>query len=284
METSTGRFFDYEGFKHDIPIVVRAMDNVVDLALYPLPQQREEALAKRRMGLGVTGVANALEALGYPYGSEPYINAQSRVLEILRDEAYRASVELSKEKVPFPLYNPEYLDSRFVQTLPKDIGNGIYKYGIRNSHLTSIAPTGTISLAADNVSSGIEPVFAMEQERTIINEDGVTTRTVQLRDYGLERFGVRGRTVDEVAVEDHVNVLCSAQRYIDSAISKTCNIGSSVTFEQFKSVYIRAYESGAKGCTTFRADGKRFGILKKVESEEAQACYYDPSTGTKSCE
>lgn len=284
--SANGRFFDYEEFKADIPAVVRAMDNVVDVALYPLPEQESEAKNKRRMGLGVTGAANAIEALGYPYASEGYIEEQTKILTVLRDECYRASVELAKEKGAFPLFDrTAYTEGDFIMTLPKDIQVDIDKVGIRNSHLLSIAPTGTISLSADNVSSGIEPVFAYDQIRSIINEDGITSRLVELQDFGLKVFGTKGKTVDELSVNEHIDVLCAAQKLVDSAISKTCNVGDDVNFEDFKAVYMKAFEGGSKGCTTFRAAGKRFGILiKKEEVEvEAIACYIDPETGERTC-
>lgn len=280
------RSFDFEEFRADIPAVVRAMDNVVDYAMYPLRQQQAEAKSKRRMGLGVTGAANAIEALGPAYASSDYIEVQNDILKTLLCETYRASIQLAREKGPFPLFDrSKFLEGEFVKTLPDDIQQGIYDHGIRNSHLTSIAPTGTISLTADNISSGIEPVFAYEQSRTIINEDGVTSREVILQDFGVQQLGVKGRTADELDVEDHVDVLCAAQKYVDSAISKTCNVGESVSFDRFKDVYVRAYRGGAKGCTTFRASGKRFGILRKIESttDEPIACTFDPATGARSC-
>jgi ribonucleoside-diphosphate reductase alpha chain len=284
VDTPSGREFNYDLFRRDIPVVVRAMDNVVDRAIYPLPQQEAEAKAKRRMGLGITGAANAIESLGFPYGTDGYVAVQGMILRTLRDECYKASVELAKEKGAFPLFDrAKYVSGEFVMTLPTDIQRSISSDGIRNSHLLSIAPTGTISLSADNVSSGIEPVFAYKTERTIINEDGVSTRTVQIEDYGYKYFGVCGRTVDDLGVDEHVRVLTAAQTYIDSAISKTCNVSDDVTFEQFKDVYWKAYEGGAKGCTTFRAAGKRFGILKAVKEDEAVACTIDPMTGAKSC-
>lgn len=278
--------FDFEAFRSDIPGVHRAMDNVVDRATYPLGQQREEAFDKRRMGLGVTGAANALEALGHEYASDAYIDAQSRVLCTLRDDLYRASALIAAEKGPFPLFEKEpFLDGKFAQTLPDDIRDLIAEHGLRNSHLTSIAPTGTISLTADNISSGIEPVFSYEQQRTIINDDAVTTRDVKLVDYGVQEFGVRGRTADSLSVEEHVDVLIAAQQYVDSAISKTCNVGEEVIFERFKDVYMRAWQGGAKGCTTFRAAGKRFGILNAVPSASpADSCTFDPGTGKRTCE
>lgn len=290
--------FDYEQLKHDIPYVVRAMDNVVDRATYPLPEQEQEAHNKRRMGLGVTGVANAIEALGYEYGSDEFLAELEKILTIIRDGCYKASVELAIEKGPFPLYEEKFLDSDFAQTLPGNIRELISKHGIRNSHLLSIAPTGTISLTADNVSSGIEPVFSHYYDRTIQTFDG--PRIERVEDYGYRVFGVKGKTANELSVFDHVKVLCLASKYVDSACSKTCNVGDEVSWDDFKNVYMEAYMGGASGCTTFRAAGKRYGILNasavedvaeepEVEDnsdfvDEGGACYYDPTTGRKECE
>jgi ribonucleoside-diphosphate reductase alpha chain len=291
--------FDYEKLKADIPHVVRAMDNVVDRAVYPLPAQEKEAKDKRRMGLGVTGVANAIEALGFPYGSPEFIDTMEEIMRTIRDGCYRASIDLAKEKGPFPLYSHALLDSDFAQTLPSDIRYDIGEYGIRNSHLLSVAPTGTISLSADNVSSGIEPVFSHYYDRTIQTFDG--PRVERVEDYGVREFGVKGMAADALSVFDHVRVLNLASKYVDSACSKTCNVGDDVTWEQFKDVYMQAYDGGSSGCTTFRASGKRFGILNASTSEDAAietvvevdafvdekeggACYHDPATGLRTCE
>ena len=161
-------YFDFPQFKKDIPEVVRAMDNVVDRTIYPLKEQEDEARNKRRMGLGVTGLANTGEILGYSYGSNEFLNWAEKVFACLRDNTYRASARLAAEKGPFPLYKEEYLKSNFVRTLPQSVKQEIRKNGIRNSHLTSFAPTGTISLVADNVSGGIEPVFSHSYERTCL--------------------------------------------------------------------------------------------------------------------
>ena len=273
-------FFDYEAFKADIPGVVRAMDNVVDRALYPLPQQEAEAKAKRRMGIGITGTANALELMGLPYGSVWYIEEQEKILTALRDEAYRASALLAQEKGAFPLYDTRYMASPFVNTLPAPIQELIAEHGIRNSHLLSIAPTGTISLSADNISSGIEPVFAHEYERTMLTEEG--SQTYRVTDYAYREHGLRGRTADELSPEEHVAVLISAQRFVDSSVSKTCNVGADVSWERFKDIYMQAWKGGAKGCTTFRAAGMRYGILNKIEPE-GEACHIDPVSGERSC-
>jgi ribonucleoside-diphosphate reductase alpha chain len=290
--------FNMNQLRNDIPHVVRAMDNVVDRATYPLKEQEEEAKSKRRMGLGVTGVANAIEALGFEYGSDRFLQTLEEIMGVIRNVAYRTSVELAIEKGAFPLYNNQYLESDFAKTLPDDIRNLIADHGIRNSHLLSVAPTGTISLSADNVSSGIEPVFSHYYDRTIQTFDG--PRTERVEDYGYRVFNVKGKTADELSVFDHVKVLNVASRFVDSACSKTCNVGSDVTWEEFKQVYMDAYDGGASGCTTFRAAGKRYGILNASASEdiveedpveetqdfvdEGGACYFDPATGLRQCE
>lgn len=295
----TGYLFDFDALATDIPSVVRAMDNVVDRATYPLPAQEKEAKDKRRMGLGVTGVANAIEALGHEFGSKEFMDVLEKIMMTIRDGCYRASVELAIEKGPFPLYDDALLDSGFAKTLPNEIYDLILKHGIRNSHLLSVAPTGTISLSADNVSSGIEPVFSHFYDRTIQTFDG--PRVERIEDYGYRDFGVKGKTADELSVFDHVAVLNLASHYVDSACSKTCNVGDDVTWEEFKAVYMAAYDGGSSGCTTFRASGKRYGILNAATSEdvveepvedpdstvdekEGGACYFDPSTGLRSCE
>ena len=278
-------FVDIEAFKADIPGVVRMMDNVIENTKYPLPEQEQEEHNKRRMGLGITGVANAIEACGHEYASDDYLRIQSKILRTLRDEAYRASVELAKEKGPFKEFvADEYMKGEFIKTLPKDIQESIRVHGIRNALLLSIAPTGTISLSADNVSSGIEPVFALKATRQIITDNG--PELFEVDDYGYLHFGVKGKTADECTAQEHIKVLCEAQKYIDSACSKTCNVGDDVTWDEFKDLYMQAYDGGAKGCTTFRAAGKLMGILTKREEsveEEGTACYIDPATGNKSC-
>jgi ribonucleoside-diphosphate reductase alpha chain len=280
-----GGGFDWSQFRLDIPAVVRAMDNVVDRALYPLPQQAEEARSKRRMGLGITGLANAAEAMGYMYGTPEFLGFEADVLDTLRDESYMASAMIAKDKGSFPLYDKaKYLQGQFVCTIREDVRAAIARHGIRNSHLTSIAPTGTISLCADNVSSGIEPVFAYAFDRTVVEADGPRIETV--RDYGHRVFGVNGKTCDQVTVDEHVAVLTTAAKRVDSAVSKTCNVPSDITWDDFGAVYTAAWAGGAKGCTTFRLGGKRSGILKAKEPEEkpASACRIDPVTGRHECE
>ena len=296
-----GERFDFTQFKKDIPHIIRAMDNVIDRTIYPLKAQSDEAKNKRRMGLGVTGLANAGEMLGHPYGSEGFMSWAEKVFACLRDNAYRASAALAAEKGAFPLYREQYLKGNFIRTLPASVKKEIRKHGIRNSHLTSIAPTGTISLVSDNVSGGIEPVFSHYYDRTIQTFEGPKVERVS--DYAYAR-GVEGRKADDITVLEHLEVLALAQHYVDSACSKTCNVGNDVTYEEFKDVYYKAWEMGCKGITTFRAAGKRYGILQTVESEEeekgqvesvaqevgteedangATACFIDPTTGQREC-
>ncbi len=281
-------YFDYALFRKDINTVVRAMDNVIDSALYPLEQQRKEALDKRRMGIGVTGLANCLEALGAPYGTTKFNKYMSDILIILRDECYEASIDLAVDKGAFPLFDRDkYLAGNFIKSLPEKIRNSIHKYGIRNSHLLSIAPTGTISLTADNISSGIEPVYSYSYDRVIQTFSGPIKEAVF--DYGWYVLAVKGRLTDNISAQEHVSVLINAQKYIDSAVSKTCNIGDDVSFDEFKDIYMTAYNGGAKGCTTFRKAGKRFGIFSSAEgtteyiNDEDEVCSIDETTGQKTC-
>lgn len=302
-----GWAFNWDQLRADIPHVVRAMDNVVDRAIYPLPEQRQEALNKRRMGLGVTGLANTAEAMGMPYGSPSFLEWQDALLLFITHYTYWASVDLAKEKGAFPLFDAErYCAGQFIRTLDSDLQAAIRKHGIRNSHLTSIAPTGTISLAADNVSSSIEPVYRWHQERTVLMDSG--KQTIDLYDYGFAKLGVRGRrtSMGEVSAAEHVAVLTTAQRHVDSAVSKTVNCDKSMPWEDFKGIYLAAYEGGAKGCTTFNKDGKRAGLFRETpepadllfpgdnalamqgvvgaDADGGMSCEFDPATGRRSCE
>lgn len=281
-----GWTFDYDQLKADIPYVVRAMDNVVDRARYPLPEQEAEAKNKRRMGLGVTGLANAGEALGHSYGSPEFLDWMETVLETIAVESYRASALLAKEKGAFPLCDERIGDAPFIKKLPQDVQDLIEDYGLRNSHLTSIAPTGTISLTADNISSGCEPVFSYVTQRPVNTPSG--QELVEVEDYGLSVFGVRGKTADQVTAQEHIAVLTTAQKWVDSAVSKTCNMDGSMSWEDFKALYMTAWEGGAKGCTTFNIDGKRMALLtgKKTEDmddRQGESCQIDPVTGRREC-
>lgn len=302
FEDEGTRSFDYPQLLKDIPHVVRAMDNIHDNTLFPLEEQAEESRQKRRMGLGVTGLANAIEALGFSYGSERFLEVAEEIFTHIRNEVYRASVQLAAEKGAFPALDKEkYLKSPFIQRLPEVIQEGIRNYGIRNSHLLSFAPTGTISLTADNVSGGIEPVFSHEFDRTIQTEEGPVVERVQ--DYAVREFGIYGKKAAECTADDHLNVLALATKYVDSAVSKTINVDPSMPWEEFKGIYVKAWEMGCKGATTFNSGGKRYGILNDTAAEEKEeskvehaieeanaeaeeavkACFIDPATGQKEC-
>lgn len=276
--------FDFNLLRHDIPHVIRSMDNVIDRASYPLLAQRFEARNKRRMGIGVTGLANTIEATGFKYGSKEFIEREEEILDLIRIESYRASSNLAREKGPFPMFDRDrYLQGKFIVGLPADVKDSIAKSGIRNSHLTSIAPTGTISLTADNISSGIEPVFSYNTEVTVMEFDG--PRSDVLTDYGLRKFGVRGKTSADVTIDEHLDVLVTAATRVDSAVSKTLNIPSETSWEDFKQVYSRAWAAGVKGCTTYRMGGKRGGVrVSKDENTSEAVCRIDEKTGRKECE
>lgn len=284
-------YFDWEQFKKDIPPIIRMMDNVIDNTIYPLPEQEAEAKSKRRMGIGIMGFANASAFLGYDYGSDASLLFLTEVLATLRDYAYRTSVELAKEKGAFPAFDEEkYPQGQFIKTLPLDLQADIATYGIRNSHLLSIAPTGTISLWAGNVSSGIEPVFELRYNRNVYMPDG-TIKKFQLEDYAYDRWGIQDKTSGDISVDQHVSVLNVASNLVDSACSKTANIGDDITFDEFKEVYRKAYEGGASGCTTyrpaaFRMEGDvRGAVLERIEEEdivEGAACFIN-EYGEREC-
>jgi len=278
-----GFAFDFAQFEADIPVVVRAMDNIHDIAKFPLPEQRTESHNKRRMGLGYTGLANAGELCGNAYGSEGFLKWSDRVMKTLRDCVYHASIDLAAEKGSFPALDKEkYCLGGFIKTLPKVIRERIQKHGIRNSHLLSIAPTGTLSLTADNVSSGAEPVFAHEYSRIIQSFDGPETEVVQ--DWAYREHGLKGRTATECTAQEHLAVLALATKYVDSAVSKTINVDPNMPWEEFTDVYMQAWEMGCKGVTTFNPSGKRFGILNASPTDKPEACFIDEATGSKTCE
>lgn len=299
-----GYYIDFDQLEADIPHVVRAMDNVVDRAKYPLVEQEAEAKNKRRMGIGQTGLANAIEAMGHPYGTEGFLRVEDKVGAFINRHAYIASAHLAAEKGAFPLYDARYPEGAFIKSLDQDVQDLIRRFGIRNSHLTSIAPCGTISMSADNISSSIEPVYKWEQERLVFMEGG--QQRVKLHDYAFANLRVRGRrtSMGEVTAQQHVDVLTTAQRHVDSAVSKTVNCDGSMPWEDFKAIYDDAYLGGAKGCTTFNSGGKRAGLFLETQEPsdlpfpedssvamagfqtagDGPTCEWDPATGRRSCE
>jgi ribonucleoside-diphosphate reductase alpha chain len=262
---------DLDRLKALVPDCVRMMDNVVDISQFPLPQQKEEAAQKRRIGLGVTGLADALILCGLRYGSAAAVAAAEEWLGLIEREAYLASAALAAEKGAFPLYDRErYLKGETVAGLDREVRAAIAKDGIRNALLTSVAPTGTISLFADNVSSGIEPVFSFRHTRSVLAPDG-TRREEEVSDYAYRLFRrLRGETaplpdyfVDAQGLtpEDHLVMQAAVQKHIDSSISKTINLPAEIAFEHFKDVYAQAYALGCKGCTTYRPNEVTGAVL-----------------------
>ncbi|MBN2741786.1 MAG: adenosylcobalamin-dependent ribonucleoside-diphosphate reductase [Rhodobacteraceae bacterium] len=260
-----------------VRLAIRMMDNVVDASRFPLPQQEEEARNKRRIGLGVTGLADALLMLGLRYGS-PEAAAQTEAwMKLIARASYLASVDLAKEKGAFPLFDAEkYLASGNMMQMDEDVRAAIAKHGIRNALLTSIAPTGTISLYAGNVSSGIEPVFAYAYTRKVLQPDGSRTEE-EVVDYAVQMWrDLKGDAplpdhfvnAQTLAPLDHVRMQAAAQKWIDSSISKTINCPEDIAFEDFKSVYMEAWDSGCKGCTTYRPNDVTGSVLSVSEGSE----------------
>lgn len=267
--------FDFDAFSRSVALQVRALDNVLDLTDWPLPQQRREAMAKRRIGVGFTGLADALVMLGLRY-DEPAGRAMARrIAECMRDTAYRASVSLAVEKGPFPLFDAESVlaEGTFASRLPEDIRKIIRAHGLRNSHLLSVAPTGSVSIAfADNTSSGIEPAFSwryVRKMRAVAGADAVRSHAVQ--DHAFRLYAALGGDTTklppafvhalEISPEDHIAMVAAVQPYIDASIAKTVNLTADCAFEDFKKLHRLAWASGLKGLTTYRPNAIREPVL-----------------------
>jgi ribonucleoside-diphosphate reductase alpha chain len=269
-------------------IAVRFLDAVIDVSRYPLPAQEHEAKSKRRIGLGLTGLADALIMLGERYGSSASLQLAADWMSTIQSAAYRASAELAAEKGPFPLFNANhFLAASNPARLSPDLRQLIATNGIRNGCLTSIAPTGTISLLAGNVSSGIEPVFDFRYSRRVLGPTGTPHNEI-VEDYAHARF--REMTGAEPAVgsttspwvratqlspDDHLAMQSALQPHVDSAISKTINCPEDIAPEAFANIYIQAHDLGLKGCTTFRPNAVTGSILSQlpapIESAPAKA-------------
>jgi ribonucleoside-diphosphate reductase alpha chain len=271
---------DVDALNELVALAVRMMDNVVDASKFPLEAQAREAQAKRRIGLGVTGLADALLMLGLRYGSDEAARQTEDWLHAIARAAYLASVQLAKEKGAFPLFDADaFLASGAMAQMDEDVRAAIREHGIRNALLTSIAPTGTISLYAGNVSSGIEPVFAYAYNRKVLQKDGTRTEE-EVVDYAVqmwrEKFGDRDLpeyfvNAQTLAPLEHVKMQAAAQKWVDSSISKTINCPEDITFEAFKDVYMEAYETGCKGCTTYRPNEVTGSVLSVSEEKASDA-------------
>ena len=253
--------FRWQALDEVVPLAVRLLDNVIELSRFPLAAQARQARGTRRIGLGITGLADALIMLGLKYDSDDAREFAARVMRHLCHGAYRASVSLAREKGAFPwLDKARYLQAPFIKDLPEDIRDGIERFGIRNSHLIAIAPTGTISLLANNISSGLEPVFDFSYRRRVQEEDG-TCREHEVEDYAWHLWHAEhpGSVLPaafinarELSPKAHIQMQAAVQPYVDNAISKTINIPEDFAFEAFQDIYRYAYDQGLKGCTTFR--------------------------------
>lgn len=294
---------DEEELERVVAVAVRMMDNVVDVSRFPLEQQAIEAKGKRRIGLGVTGLASALALAGITYGSPDAVKFTRKMMKLVSVAAYRASCDLAEEKGEFPLLvgnREKYISTENIQSMPVEIQRRIRDVGIRNALLTSIAPTGTISLYAGNVSSGIEPIFALEYTRKVLEKDG-SKREETVRDYAVTKWrSIHGDkplpdsfvTAQTLSPSDHVKMQAAAQRWVDSSISKTVNVPEDISFNDFKEVYMEAWSLGCKGCTTYRPNEVTGSVLEvkneEVIPDEGGACElrYDENTGQliRSCE
>jgi ribonucleoside-diphosphate reductase alpha chain len=271
---------DLEGIAATAAVAVRMLDNVADLSRFPLKKQEETARSTRRLGLGLTGLGDALIMLGIPYGTPEAARVAGEVMQRLCETAYQTSIELAREKGAFArLDKDKHLQGKFIGHLPADIRAGIARHGIRNSHLTAIAPTGTISLLANNVSSGLEPVYRFEYKRRVREADGsLSEHAVSDFAYRLYR-ALRGAdapltpafvTAGEVSPFMHLDMQAALQPWVDNAISKTINVPPDYSFTQFRSLYEYAYAKGLKGCTTFRPNPVTGQVLVDLDVADAQ--------------
>jgi ribonucleoside-diphosphate reductase alpha chain len=271
---------DLERLREIVPVAVRMLDNAIEVSRYPLPAQAHEARTKRRIGLGITGLADALIMCGARYGTEEAVHLTEQWMAEVERAAYLGSVALAREKGAFELFDrDQYLAGSTVSGLDADIREAIAKHGIRNALLTSIAPTGTISLLADNVSSGLEPVFSFTYTRHILMPDG-TRHDEEVSDFAYRLFRrMHGADiplppafVDTAALTpaEHLVMQAAAQAHVDSSISKTINLPAEISFADFKDIYIRAYELGCKGCTTYRPNSVTGAVLEAHAGGGAQ--------------
>jgi ribonucleoside-diphosphate reductase alpha chain len=271
---------DFEKFGKVVAVSVRMLDNVLEVTAWPLEQQLQEAMAKRRVGLGFTGLGDALIMLGLRYDSEAARRMAARISEAMRDAAYRASAELAREKGAFPLFNADlYLSgTSFAARLPEEIKNLVRKSGIRNSHLLSIAPTGTISLAfADNASNGIEPPFSWTYTRKKRMPDG-TLQEFPVEDHAWRRYkALKGSAEDlpasfvtalELSARAHEEMVAAVAPYIDTSISKTVNVPEDYPYAEFQDLYLLAWKSGLKGLATYRPNKILGSVLQVNPSQD----------------
>ena len=275
--------FDWPRLREATGVAVRFLDDVIDISRFPLEQQAEQARNTRRIGLGVTGLADTLAMLRLHYDSDAGRAFAQQVVKTIRDTAYETSVELSREKGPFPFFDKDkYLDAPYVGRLPEELRADIARYGTRNSHLLAIAPAGTISLLAGNISSGIEPVYALEATRQVRDSDA-GTRQLEVCDFAYGRWRATAErdervpetlvTADHLPATAHLAMQAALQPYVDNAISKTVNLLADASVDDVEAIFSTAYSSGLKGCTVFRP-GARWGQVLRSR-DESHCCHVD---------
>ena len=273
-------YLDVSQLEDLVSTAVRMMDNVIEVSQFPLEAQKLEAKNKRRIGLGVTGLADALLMVGLRYGSDEAVKKTEKWMKTIALSAYKASINLAEEKGAFPLFDPEkFIVSGKMIQMDEDVKQAVHKFGIRNALLTSIAPTGTISLYAGNVSSGIEPVFAYSYKRKVLQNDGSHVEE-EVVDYAVQlwrdKFGNAPLpdffvSAQNLTPADHVKMQAAAQKWVDSSISKTINCPEDISFDDFKEVYIQAYDTGCKGCTTYRPNEVTGSVLSAASEEKSSS-------------
>ena len=273
---------DWSAIEECAAVAVRMLDNVIDLSHYPLPSQKKQAHGSRRIGIGITGLADALIALGLHYDSDAARAVAARIMARVRDTAYQTSIDLAAEKGPFPFFDRDkYLAGADIRGLPEALRTGIANKGIRNSHLIAIAPTGTISLLANGVSSGVEPVFDFHHRRQVLSEQG-EYREFEIVDPAWKLWCERGGDAEslppsfvsarELSPLAHLRMEAALQPYVDNAISKTVNVPVDFSFADFESLYREAFRLGLKGCTTFRPNPVTDAILTSIDELPVSHC------------
>lgn len=291
--------FDYDSLRNVVRTAVRMMDNVIESSNFPLVKQKRKAVEDRQLGLGVTGLADTIAMLTETYGSEESVEITESIMSVILNESYTTSAKIASKKGTFKTYSKsKFMKSKFVNSgyLDQSTLETMDRCGMRNALVVSIAPTGTISMYANNVSSGIEPIFATAYDRKILNPDG-SHRTDSVVDYAVKLYREMYPddsslpdyfvTAQTITPEDHIVMQAAVQKYVDSSISKTTNCPEDISFEDFKNVYMLAYDMGCKGCTTYRPNDVTGSILTATEDDmpyEGGSCTYDPETGTRTCD
>jgi ribonucleoside-diphosphate reductase alpha chain len=275
--------FDWAKLDETVRVAVRFLDDVIDVSRFPLDAQSHQARGTRRIGVGITGLADMLAMLQWDYDSDNGRAFAQGIMELIRDTAYETSVDLAQEKGPFPFFDTDrHLEAPFIRALPERLRARIAKHGIRNSHLLAIAPAGTISLLAGNVSSGVEPIYALEATREVRGRD-LEIQRLEVRDYAYQQWQkTAGKkdsmpeafvTSDKLSAGAHLAMQACLQPFVDNAISKTVNMAADASMDDVDEVFAAAYSSGLKGCTVFRP-GARWGQVLRSR-DDSHCCHVD---------